>query len=133
MGKPIAIKKAGNLCFAFPNVCDTQVGTSTQPMPYPSLGDLGKADGESENVYVQGIAVILKDSSKIPSSTGDEPGLQGTKSVEPVGGEITFASASQSVYVNNEPVVRMSDSTWQNNRNARGTVTLGDPTVLVGD
>lgn len=132
MGKPIATKKEGNLCFAFPNVCNTQVGTSQPPIPYPSLGDLGEAEDVSDDVFVQGKAVILIGSS-IQSSTGDEPGIKGSKSGERVGGEIKFASGSQWVFVNNQQVVRMSDTTWQNNGNVKGTVTMGDPTVLVGN
>lgn len=127
MGNPIATNNPDFICFAFPDVCDTQVGSNIVPIPYPNVGNLGEADNVSTNVYVEGDAVILKN-SQIPTTTGDEPGIP-----DKTKGKVEFSSASKSVFVNNQPVVRMFDSTTQNNGNAAGSVLSGVPTVLVGD
>lgn len=131
MGQPIATQQSGFLCFAFPDVCNTQVGTSPVPIPYPNIGDLGQASEVSENVKVGGKGVVLK-SSKIESSTGDEAGTLGGVKSGVTRGAIEFTSASSSVKVNGEGVVRMLDATTQNDGNAVGTVLGGVPTVKVG-
>ncbi len=139
MGNPIATKTSGYQCFAFPDVCKTQVGTNEVPIPYPNMGDLGKAkntSGEGEvvkPVCVGGDPVILEN-SEIPESTGDEAGALGA--VNPPNstrGKITFTSASKSVFINKRGVVRMFDTTKQNDGNAVGRVLGGCPTVFVGD
>ena len=136
MGSPIATKTPGFICFAFPDVCQTLVGTATVPIPYPNIGELGQAQDTSESaqVFAGGNPIILEN-SKIPISTGDEAGALGSvggKEPGTIKGEVEFASASSSVYVNNKRVVRMFDSTTQNKGNAVGTVLGGFPTVFVG-
>jgi hypothetical protein len=135
MGSPIATKKSGFLCFAFPDVCKTQVGPATVPIPYPNIGNLGDATGASTNVFAGGDPVIHK-GSKISATSGDEAGSLGAVNSKPpnqIKGEVEFTGASGSVYVNGQPVVRMFDSTNQNNGNAVGRVLMGFPTVFVGD
>ncbi len=130
--KPVATKTEGMLCFSPFNVCETVVGISTAPVPYPNLGDLVNAEGVSETVFVQEKSIVLV-SSEIPSSSGGEAGFKGTFSGTKVGGNITFETGSKSVFANGKQVVRMMDTTNQNNDNARGKVISGDPTVFVGD
>ena len=131
MGKPITTK-AGGICFAFPNVCLTQVGPATVPIPYPSIGQLSDTTGTASDVKAGGSEVVIK-SSTIASTTGDSAGLTGVKSGQPVSGNVTFKSSSNSVFANGQGVVRMFDQTKQNNGNAVGTVLGGFATVLVGD
>jgi hypothetical protein len=126
MGKPITTK-SGGICFAFPNVCNTQVGTATVPIPYPSIGQLSDASGTATDVKAGGNEVVIK-SSTIQTTTGDSAAITGTK-----GGPVEFTSASNSVFANGSGVVRMFDQTKQNNGNAVGTVLGGFPQVLVGD
>ena len=66
--------------------------------------------------------------SKISRTSGDEAGTGGPGP----GGEVKFTSFSNSVKVNGEFVVRMTDSTTQNGGNAIGVVLGGEPTVLCG-
>lgn len=133
MSNPIATQTPGFLCYAFPDVCKTQVGPAQVPLPYPNSGDLANAINVSENVFVQGKPVIRLD-SKIPVSTGDEAGaLGGVNNDGIVAGEITFTRGSSSVFVNGKPVVRMFDSTSHNQGNAIGAVQSGDSTVTVAD
>lgn len=135
MLQPITTQTGGDICFAFPDVCDTPVGTSTVPIPYPNVGDLGDADGVAEDVFVGGDPVVLE-GSEIPMTTGDEAGsVGGVNNEQKIKGKVEFDESNFSdrdVYVNGEPVVCMFDDTEQNDGNAHGVVLGGDPTVLVG-
>jgi hypothetical protein len=128
MGRPITTTKGG-ICFAFPNVCLTQVGPATVPIPYPSIGQLGNAGGTSK-VKAGGSNVVRKADS-IGSTTGDSAGQAGVTSGT-VGGKVEFASFSATVKAEGSEVVRMFDQTKQNDGNAVGVVLGGFPTVLVG-
>ncbi len=131
MGQPIATQQSGFMCFAFPDVCKTQVGPAQVPLPYPNLGDLGQATGASTDVQAGGNFVIHKGST-IPMTTGDEAGAIGGVKSGGIKGPVEFTTASTTVRVNGEFVVRMFDSTSQNDGNAVGTVLGGFPTVKVG-
>jgi hypothetical protein len=134
MGMPITTKTTG-ICFAFPNVCDTQTPAGPVPIPYPSIGQLSDAqqvtDGGSDGVYAAGNPIVTVNST-IPSTTGDSAGTTGTTSTQPVGGPVEFPSGSSSVFANGHAVVRLLDSTEQNNGNARGVVLGGVATVMAG-
>ncbi len=133
MGKPIATKKSGFVCFAFPDVCNTQAGPSPVAIPYPNIGDLGSADKVSDQVFAGGDPIILED-SEIRQTTGDEAGsIGGVNNGGQIKGKVTFTSYSESVKVNGKKVVRMFDSTEQNDGNTVGIVLGGVPNILVGD
>jgi hypothetical protein len=141
MGNPIATKTSGYQCFAFPDVCNTQVGQTQVPIPYPNIGDLGDAEGASSDVFAGGGGVIVggnDEPSVIPDqqTTGDEAGSLGGVQSDSTRGEVTFnatTTTTTTVYVNGKPVVRMFDTTEQNDGNAIGRVLGGCPTVFVGD
>lgn len=124
MGLPIAVADSQYKCFAFPDVCPTQVGPATVPIPYPNIGSLGDATGTSTDVTAGGKAVITT-SSSISSTSGDEAAASAK------GGPVQFLQGSTTVLVDGQPVVRMGDPTLQNNV-ASGTVLGGLTTVLVG-
>lgn len=131
MGLPIATT-GGGICFAFPDVCNTPAGPAMVPVPYPNIGQLSDAEGVSTTVKVAGNFVLLK-GSNIRKTTGDEAGSGGgVASGPPPGGKVEFTSASNSVKVNGDFVVRMTDSTKQNNGNAIGVVLGGVSSVLCG-
>ncbi|MFQ5629158.1 MAG: DUF4150 domain-containing protein [bacterium] len=126
MGLPITTTEGG-ICFAFPDVCKTPIGTSEVPIPYPNIGLLSEAEDASTDVRVAGHPVILEN-SEIKKTMGDEAGTGG-----PGPGErVTFTSASASVRINGEFVVRMTDKTSQNNGNAKGVVLGGVANVRCG-
>lgn len=127
MGFPIATT-GGGICFAFPDVCNTPAGPNMVPVPYPNIGQLGEAQGVSTNVKVGGHMVILKE-SKIPTTSGDEAGTGGPK----IKGPVEFTRSSNSVKINGKYVVRMTDTTTQNDGNAVGIVLGGVSNVLCGD
>jgi len=125
MGQPITVKDG--ICFAFPNVCLTPAPPSAPiPVPYPNIAQLSDATGTATNVNAGGKAVVTEASS-ISSSTGDEAGTSGTH-----GKECKFTTSSRTVKANGKGIVRLGDTTSQNNENAVGTVLGGLTTVLVG-
>jgi hypothetical protein len=131
MSFPIATKGNG-ICFAFPDVCLTPAPPAPDvPVPYPNIGQLADADGVADNVLVNDEPVIIQDST-IPSTTGNEAGTTGGVTSGVTQGKVEFTTASTSVLINGVGVVRMFDSTTQNDGNAVGTVLGGVPTVIVG-
>ncbi len=132
MSKPVATQTKGFICYGFPDVCWTPVGSSQQPVPYPNSGDLADIQDSSANVWIRGKAVVHKQ-HEIPFSTGDEAGTgKGIKS-NTVAGPVRFTRGSQSVYVNGFSIIRMFDPTLHNDGNANGNVLSGDTTVFAGD
>jgi uncharacterized Zn-binding protein involved in type VI secretion len=131
MGQPIATQTAGGICLAVPDVCLTPTAAGPVPVPYPNMGDLGQAVKVSTSVTIGGKAVILAD-SEIPTTTGDEAGSVGGVSSGMIKGKVTFTTSSTKVKVEGKGVVRLGDTTQQNNGNAVGTVLYGEPMVLGG-
>lgn len=136
MGKPITTTKGG-ICFAFPDVCYTPAPPSPSPVaiPYPNTGQLVDAKPTATKKVLVEAEGIITNKSKIPQTTGDEAG-----SAPPFGvisgsikGEVKFVTYSISVKAEGGHVVRIFDSTTQNNGNAVGQVLAGVPNVLVGD
>ncbi len=128
MPKPIA--HTSGICFAMPDILNTPSPSGTVPLPYPNTAQLADAQGAATSVNAGGKAVILK-SSSIPGSSGGEPAT-----AQPFNGATAaceFTSASGSVFANGSEIVRMGDSTDQNNGNCQGQVMAGLTTVLVGD
>lgn len=137
MGKPITTA-TGGICFAFPDVCFTPPTTPASPsgipIPYPNIGQLSDIEDSSNNVNAAGTAVVHVDSTIADQkTTGDEAGSLGGVTSGGTKGAVAFTSSSTTVKVNGKGVVRMFDSTTQNNENAVGIVLGGAATVLVGD
>ncbi len=130
MGQPIAV--TDGTAFAFPNICLTNIGTGTVPIPYPSIAQLADAEDASEDVLAGGKGIILAETSKVSSTSGDEAGSDGGVTSGGNGGECTFPQGSGTVKVNGKAVVRMGDPTQQNGTNAMGIVLGGLTSVLVG-
>ncbi|NJN18633.1 MAG: DUF4150 domain-containing protein [Oscillochloris sp.] len=130
MGKPITVKGPG-ICFAFPDVCLTPA--PPVPLPYPNIGQLADASGTASTVLVGGNEVVTSNST-IPSTSGDEAGSVGGVTSGTTKGKVEFTvTFSGTVFAEGGNVIRLGDSTKQNNGNAVGTVLGGVPTVLVGD
>lgn len=132
MGMPATTKKSGDICFAFPDVCLTPPPSAGVPVPYPNIGQLGNATGEATTVKIGGNATITEKST-IDTTTGDEAGTMGGVKSKTTKGKVTFKKFSQTVKAEGSGIVRMGDTTEQNDGNAIGTVLGGEPTVLVGD
>ena len=136
MGKPIPTAGEG-ICFACPDVCKTPapVPSGFVPIPYPNTGQLADAKPTATKNVLVGSEGIITSKSEIPylKTTGDEPGSLGGIISGTTKGEVKFVTYSISVKAEGSHVVRMFDSTTQNNGNAVGQVLAGVPNVLVGD
>jgi hypothetical protein len=132
MGAPIATTEGG-ICFAFPDVCLTPAPPGPLvPLPYPNIGQLSEAIDTANSVLVNGKPVVTKQSN-IPTTSGDEAGSSGGVTSGTTKGKVEFVSFSASVLAEDgKNVVRLGDTTRQNNGNAVGTVLGGNPSVLVG-
>jgi hypothetical protein len=135
MGKPIATIKSGGICFAFPDVCNTPSPSGQVPIPYPNTGQMSDAKPHTSTVKAAGYEIITEE-SKIDNTIGDQAGSLGAINSTPpnsVGKSVTFATYSGTVRAQGKRVVRMFDSTKQNDGNAVGQVLGGEATILVGD
>jgi hypothetical protein len=75
---------------------------------------------------------VVTEASSIGTSTGDEAGTSGGVTSGTIKNRCEFATFSATVKANGKGVVRLGDTTRQNNGNAVGTVLGGLPAVLVG-
>lgn len=131
MGTPMTTKSSG-ICIAFPDICMTPVPlVGNVPIPYVNIGQLSDVKDTSTNVKAGGKEVVVIESS-IETTSGDEAGVNNGVVSGEITGELKFTSASSTVRVNGKGVVRMFDTTTQNNMNAVGIVLGGIPSVLVG-
>ncbi len=130
MTQPITTKTSG-ICFAFPDICLTPTPGGTIPIPYPNIGDLSQATKVSSKVKIGGKPIVLEN-SEIPSTQGDEAGVSGGVASGKIMGKVTFTTFSTKVKVEGKGVVRMGDTTLQNENNAVGTVLFGEPTCKGG-
>ena len=131
MAQPITTKSSGGICFGFPDVCKTPTSGGPVPIPYPNIGDLSQATKTSQSVKINGKPIILED-SEVPTSSGDEAGSIGGVISGKIKGKVTFATYSSTVKVEGKGVVRMGDTTQQNQDNAVGTVLYGESTLKGG-
>jgi hypothetical protein len=131
VGLPITTNAQG-ICFAFPDVCLTPAPPSSPvPIPYPNIGQLSEATGTASTVLAGGNEVVTSNSS-IPTTSGDEAGSSGGVTSGTIKGKVEFITFSATVFAEGNNIVRLSDTTTQNDGNAVGTVLGGLPTVLVG-
>jgi hypothetical protein len=93
-----------------PDFCKTPVGSSTPPIPYQVIADLGQSEDCVTNVRFNGDPCKVLDQSVVPKCTGDEPGTaKGVKSgtvsgkVKPTGASTTVRAAKKRVVRDNDP------------------------------
>jgi hypothetical protein len=86
-------------------------------MPYPNLGMCMQANGQSTKVKFSG-AWALTVSSKIPMSTGDEPGTIGGVVSNRFKGEVQYKKGSGKVKVQGKAAVYAGSMTGHNGSNA---------------
>jgi hypothetical protein len=116
-----------------PDFCKTPVGSSTPPIPYMVVADLGQSEDCVLSVRFNGDPCKVLDRSVVPMCTGDEPGTaKGVKSgtvadkVEPTG-------ASSTVRAEGKCVVREGDPCTLNSGNCHGIyVTQSAPGCAIG-
>lgn len=92
----------------FPDVCNTQVGPATVPIPYPNIAMSSDTDQGSSDVKMDGKKIMLQGST-FKTSVGDEAGtLKGVVSSE-TSGKAEFVSYSFDVKVEGKNVPRLGD------------------------
>jgi hypothetical protein len=110
------------ICTA-PDFCKTPVGSSTPPIPYQVIADLGQSENCVPNVRFNGDPCCVLNPSIIPHCTGDEPGTAKGVRSGTVAGEVRPAGASTTVRATKKPVVREDDPCTLNGGNANGLYT----------
>ncbi len=114
---PAATKKGGNV-FALLDMCKTP--PDNVPKPYTNSKSLTGTVSVADKVLIQNKATVCQN-SKVPVTTGDEPGLTlGVKS-STIKGKATFVSYSSKVYAQGKKVVYHTAVTKQNKGNIIGT------------
>lgn len=98
------------------DVCLTQIGNAVVPIPYTNVAESKDADATASTVFINGQPACTKD-SVFSKSRGDEPGnKKGVKSGTK-GGEASFVSGSNNVFIEGVAAVRAMDMMVSNNQN----------------
>lgn len=114
--------------FAFPDVCPTQVGPATVPMPYPNTSLNATSAPSSPNVLLTG-APALNLGSKRPMTMGDSAALPGTSMKAE-----TCTVGSPNVFFNGLPSTGLGSPTTGNGMNCVGIKAIPSVTnVFVND
>ncbi len=109
---------------AFPDVCFTPPENPATPpgipIPYPSFGMAGDTDSGTGTVKIGGETVNIKNKSFLTKTTGTEAGAAAKKGIvsSKNTGKEYFASWSNDVKFDGEPVIRMSDMATNNHGSA---------------
>ncbi len=110
------------ICTA-PDFCKTPVGSSTPPIPYQVIADLGQSENCVPSVRFNGDPCCVLNPSIVPKCTGDEPGTaKGVKSGT-VSGKVKPTGASTTVRASKKRVVRENDPCTLNDVNCPGIYT----------
>ena len=119
MRMPAATKKGGTAAGG-PDVCKTPPAPPV-PAPYPNMGQVASSDKTVSKVVIQNKETVVE-SSKIPSSKGDEPGtLKGMVS-QTHRSSIQFKKYSSKVYAKGKKIVFHTAATAHNGSNANAPV-----------
>lgn len=104
------------ICTA-PDFCKTPVGSSTPPIPYQVIADLGQSENCVPNVRFNGDPCFVFNPSTVPTCTGDEPGTaKGVKSGT-VQGKVKATGACLNMRAKGKQVVREQDPGTMNDGN----------------
>ncbi|MFT3765790.1 MAG: DUF4150 domain-containing protein [Minicystis sp.] len=114
---PFVSTKAGGQCFAFPDVCLVPSPGGPVPTPLPNTAEVRNADATVASVLVSNKEVVVE-TSRIPTSTGDEAGTGGGVVSGLIRGPATFKTASAKVYAKGKRVVIHGATSAHNGDNA---------------
>src|SRR5262245_49735481 len=114
---PFLTTKAGGQCFAFPDVCNVPSPGGPVPTPFPNTPECRNADGTVDTVLIGNKEAVVE-TSRIPTSTGNEAGTGGGVVSGVIRGPATFRTASAKVYAKGKRVVLHGAQTAHNGDNA---------------
>lgn len=113
---PASTKKGGQ-CLAVPDVCKTPAAPSPLPLPYLNMAMLSDTDKAIDDVLMENKETVVE-SSKVPSSKGDELGtLKGVVS-STCRDEVQFKKYSSKVFARGKKLVHHTALTAHNGSNA---------------
>jgi hypothetical protein len=99
-----------------PDVCLTPAAPSPVPIPYPNFGMLATANNAITTVLIENKEIVVE-SSKLPSSTGDEGGTAGGVVSGQFKGEVSFKTYSSKVFAAGKKVVHLTSMSAHNGSN----------------
>lgn len=113
-GRSILHKGHGktHIC-AVPDVCKTPSPAGPVPIPYVNLAQDSDLTDGAKNTQIEGNPITLK-SSKLSTSSGDEPGTAGGVISSKNKGVLTWTLYSFDVQVEGQGVVRFTDAAMHN-------------------
>lgn len=122
MGNPIGARKCGTFkaVSTAPSINKTPVGSSTPPLPYPTVQDLANSVSILPSVLLNGDPVYVLDQSTQPSCKGDDPGTALGVRSGTVNGEVKPVKGSTTVRAGGKSVVRENDPCTMNGGNNPG-------------
>ena len=131
-----ACTTAGGSCVAFPDVCLVPAPPGPPvPVPFVNTAQCAQGTGAIDSVLVDGQPVLVQ-SSRIPMSTGDEPGVAGGVVSGLNMGEVTFKTASAKLRAKGKRVVLLTSQSAHNGSNANAPMgcvqTKSQSKVLAG-
>ena len=98
-----------------PDVCKTPVGSAIVPIPYPVIAKLGDSVKTVPNVKANGDE-LLTISGHIPSTLGDQAGVQKGIKSGTVGAKCSYKKSqhSSTVRAGKQRILRNGDNYWMN-------------------
>ena len=103
-----------------PSFNKTPVGSSTPPLPYPTVQDLSNSVGVTPTVKFNTDPAYVLDRSTQPSCKGDNPGTAGGVKSGTVNGEVKPVKGSTTVRAEKKHVIRVGDPNTMNGGNNPG-------------
>lgn len=118
------------LDFAFPDCCNTLVGTATVPLPYPNMAFPSVAVPTQYTTYNECLpAHNLATTTSV--TTGDTTGTLGGVASATFMGAAYHTTCSTSVWYGTSLATRMLDVTIQNTSNAVGAALVPSQTLVM--
>lgn len=112
---------AGGQCLGAPDTCKTPSPPfgDPKPIPYPNMAMLMTATNTEAKVLI-GKRDAVTQSSKMPRSNGDEPGVAGGVASGTFGDGVEYVMTSSKVFAGGKKLATLTCATKQNGNNIAG-------------
>ena len=100
-----------------PDVCKTPSPGGPVPMPYPNFATSSSLSNGTTSVKLDGSNMAAHKPSEYAMSQGDEPGTLGGVTSNTFKKQTNWITFSLDVYFEGEPVCRLTDKKFHNNKN----------------